>query len=480
MASGKFTHPVTANPRGDLPVVAIVGRPNVGKSAVFNRLVGRRIAIVHDQPGVTRDRITATCSKDSRFPFTVIDTGGIGGGADEAFAAQVEIEVAIAMEAADVILFMADGREGLTPVDQTLAKMLHKAGTPVILGVNKIDHDELSDAFTDFLGLGFSNLIPLSAAHGNGFPRLTDRIITLLEESGATAKDDIPEGEAPPSLGEPMRLAIVGRPNAGKSSLINAILKDERTIVSDVAGTTRDAVDIPYERDGTPYTLIDTAGIRAKNKRDSTVEIFSAMRTEKMIHRAHLCALVIDSADGVHAQDRKIARMILDAGRPCIVLLNKFDLFHPDAKFRDRLEELEEHVGRELFFLEYAPMVAVSALKRDFISQVFKAVERVRRAALKAPGTGALNRILEQAMITYPPPAKKSGHRLKLLYATLAKKQVKTPLPVPRFVLFVNRRAYLSNNYARYLENEIRKHAPFTGLPIRFDIREREKKPKKQ
>ncbi len=456
---------------GQYPTVAIVGRPNVGKSAIFNRLAGRRISIVHDQPGVTRDRVAATCTT-GEFPFSLIDTGGIGGAADESFSAQVEIEVAIAIEAADLILFVVDGRDGKTPVDRDVAVKLIKANTPVILVVNKLDHAKQAHVQSEFEGMGFDRPQGISAAHGAGFEALLERITTELARQGKTP--EILAGEEP--SGMEMRLALMGKPNAGKSSLVNAILKDSRTIVSDVAGTTRDAIDIPYVHGGQKYLLIDTAGIRPKNRRDSTVEIFSTMRSEKSIHRAHVCALVIDSATGVTSQDRKIAQLILEAGKPCLIILNKFDLFHPDGRHHERLEELKEHVSRELFFLTYAPMVAVSALKRDHIGQIFKAIAKIVQAANEAPPTGELNRMLELAFEKNPPPAMKSGKRLKILYATLAKKKVETPLPVPRIVLFINKKLYLTDTYAKYLENQIRARASFTGLPIKFDLRERSKR----
>ena len=462
-----------------MPTVALVGRPNVGKSALFNRLAGRRISIVHDQPGVTRDRITATCDKGP-FPFDLIDTGGIGGGADESFSQEVETEVAIARETADIILFVMDGREGLHPVDEELARKLRLSSTSVIPVVNKLDHLELENHEAEFSRLGFDEApAAVSAAHGIGMERLLDRIIDKFTELGVDADALATAREHPDGMAA-MRIAIVGKPNAGKSSLINAIMKDNRTIVSDVAGTTRDAVDIPYSRSDRDYVLIDTAGIRTKNQRDSTVEVFSAMRTEKSIHRAHICILVIDAHRGISAQDRKIARIILAAGKPCVVVMNKFDLYHPEDKFRERLEMLTKDTGEDLFFLHYAPQIAVSAKDREFLNQVFKGIEKVRKAAVNAPTTAFLNTMLEDAMRAYPPPARKSGHHLKLYYATLAKKEVPTPMPVPRFVLFVNKRLYLSQNYKKYLENEIRKVSPFTGLPIIFDVREKKKKDAKQ
>ncbi|MEM7145391.1 MAG: ribosome biogenesis GTPase Der [Verrucomicrobiota bacterium] len=459
------TTPVPA--AGHLPTIAIVGRPNVGKSAVFNRIAGKRIAIVHDQPGVTRDRISVDCTR-GKFPFTLVDTGGIGADADSDFTSQVQTEVDIAVAAADLIFFVVDAKDGLTPVDESVAASLRQAGTPTWLLVNKVDSDRNTHLDSDFAKLGFKESHTTSAAHGLGFPTLNTRIDEFIESLPPEARGEFsPEEEA-----AGIKIALVGRPNVGKSSLINAILDDQRTIVSDIAGTTRDAVDVPYTRDDIRYTLIDTAGIRPKNRRDSSVEAFSVMRSEKSIQRADLCLLVVDAARGVTAQDRKIARLILAAEKPCLVLANKFDLYHPDAKYHDRVAVLREDVGRELFFLHYAPLVGVSALKNQNVPKLFRAVQRVAKDANNPLNTGTLNRILHRAVTTNPPPAK-GGKRLNLLYATQQKSDFPKHIPAPAYLLFVNHPKLLSQTYERYLENQLRDKHSYRGLPITFITKSR-------
>jgi len=447
------------------PTVAIVGRPNVGKSAIFNRLVGRRISIVHDQPGVTRDRISADCTK-GRIPFEVVDTGGIGATLTDGFADQVRAEADVAILSADLIVFVVDGQTGMTPVDHELAMVLRRANVECILVVNKVDHDKHENDVVEFSELGFEAMISISAEHGRKFEGLLGSIGSRLEK-----RFEAPE-EAEKKKGLPTCIAIVGRPNVGKSSLINAILEDERTIVSNVAGTTRDAVDVPYERGGTDYVLIDTAGIRKRSKQDTSVEVFSSMRSERSIRRADLCLLVIDAVKGVTAMDRKIARKVLDENKPCIVILNKFDLFHPDAKFSDRMEELLEHVERELFFLHYAPCVAVSALKGQYLRRIFGGIDEVRQAAKAPITTGQLNRVLKEAVKRNSPPVRKN-RRFNLLYATTKKSDRPRAIEAPRFLLFVNYTELLSESYKRYLEAELRKEYGLSGLPVSFDVRSR-------
>ncbi len=466
-------------PKKSKPIVAIVGRPNVGKSAIFNRLANRRIAIVHDQPGVTRDRLSADC-EPGRVPFELVDTGGIGAPLEDGFADQVRAEADIAMAAADLILFTVDGRQGITPVDQDLAQRLHGTQIPVLLLVNKMDTEKVETAEAEFSALGFRTRVPVSAAHGRNFKelvRLIDGELTKVEaarisQAQEDAEDfpEIPSGDSEPVY--PLKMAIVGRPNVGKSSLINALLNDSRTIVSDIAGTTRDSVDVPYERDGKPYLLIDTAGLRRRMKRDTSVEVFSAMRTEKAIRRADLCLLVIDANAGITTGDRRIARTILEENKPCLVLLNKFDLFHPDGHFRDRVEHLQEMLGDGLFFLHYAPHVAVSALKREYLGKIFQAVQKVRDASDHPVGTGALNRTLHKALEKNPPPLK-GRKRLKLLYATQQREDRPRAIQVPRIMLFVNHKDLLPKTYERYLENHLRDAFPLEGLPIVFDVRSR-------
>jgi GTP-binding protein len=455
-------------PRGNaLPTIAIVGRPNVGKSAIFNRLAGRRIAIVHDQPGVTRDRITTDCTQGQQ-PFTLIDTGGIGVNADTDFTAQVQVEVDIAIEAADLILFVVDGREGLTPVDETLAATLRRAATPTLLLVNKVDSDKGAQLEADFAKLGFEQPRSLSAAHGLGFSALASDLDHFIDAMPPETRGEFSDEESD----EGIKIALVGRPNVGKSSLINAILHDQRTIVSDIAGTTRDAVDVPYIRDDIHYTLIDTAGIRPKNRRDSSVEVFSVMRSERSIRRADLCILVIDASRGVSAQDRKIARLILDAEKPCLILANKFDLYHPDAKYHDRVSILREEIGRELFFLDYAPLVGVSALKNQNVPKLFRAIQRVAKDANTPLTTGTLNRVLHRAVEKTPPPAK-GGKRLNILYASPQKSDRPRHIPSPIYVLFVNNPKLLPPTYERFLEGQLRAQHSYRGLPIIFRIKSR-------
>lgn len=453
--------------------VAIVGRPNVGKSALFNRLAGRRISIVHDEPGITRDRIAADC-KQGEITFEVTDTGGIGAALDDAFAEQIRTEADIAMASSDLILFVVDGREDLTPIDNDLAQHLYRSKAPVILVVNKIDDPKVDNDAAVFSALGFDNAISVSAAHGRNFDLLVKAIDGQLDTLGFT-----PIKADPDAKNDPVKVAIVGRPNVGKSSLINAILKDERTIVSEIAGTTRDSVDVPYTRGDDPYLLIDTAGMRRRTRRDSSVEVFSAMRAERSIRRADICLLTIDCAKGVVAQDRRIARMIMEAEKPCIIVLNKFDLYHPDAKFRDRLEILEEEMREDLFFLDYAPLLAVSALKNEFLNQIFKSIRRIKKTASSPIGTGTLNRLLKKAIDSAPPPRKR-GKRLKLLYCTQKRSDHPSLIPSQEYLLFVNYANLLTHTYERYLEKQIRKEQPMIGLPLIFKMKSRTVKPRKK
>ncbi|MBK1829797.1 ribosome biogenesis GTPase Der [Verrucomicrobiaceae bacterium R5-34] len=450
-----------------MPTVAIVGRPNVGKSALFNRLAGRRIAIVHDQPGVTRDRISAPCHI-SEQPCTIIDTGGIGATLDDGFGAAVTTEADIAMQTADLILFIVDAKDGITVIDEDLAKRLRKSKAPVQLIINKADNEKQDLLTGDFATLGYGEGIPVSAELGKNMHMIADAIDKVVEPLNR----DIEEAEQVVKK-EGLKIAIVGKPNAGKSSLINAILKDDRTIVSDVSGTTRDAIDVPYEFLGEQHTLIDTAGIRRRTKMDSSVEVFSSMRAERSIRRADICLLVIDCAEGVSAQDRKIARIIQDEKKPCLIVLNKFDLFHPNAQKSARLEEATEHVRTELFFLAYAPYVCVSALKKQSIGLVFSKLAEIRKAAQNPITTGKLNRFLGEAFAKKPPQAKKGTKRLKLLYATAAVNDRYTAIPVPTYILFVNDKRLMQEHYEQYLTNRLREDHPSPGIPITFSVRSR-------
>ena len=450
-----------------MPTVAIVGRPNVGKSALFNRLAGRRIAIVHDQPGVTRDRISAPCYTTTT-PCTLIDTGGIGATLDDGFGAAVATEADIAMQTADLILFIVDAKDGITSIDEALAQKLRRSKAPVQLVINKADNEKQEQLTGDFASLGYGDGITTSAELGKNMDQLADAIDKVVEP----LHRDIEEAEEVVKK-EALKIAIVGRPNAGKSSLINAILKDDRTIVSEIAGTTRDAVDVPYEFLGELHTLIDTAGLRRRTKMDSSVEVFSAMRAERSIRRADICLLVIDCAEGISAQDRKIARIIQNEKKPCLIVLNKFDLYHPEKQKNIRLEEATEHVRNELFFLAYAPYVCVSALKQQSIGLVFSKLAEIRKAAQAPITTGKLNRFLGAAFEKKPPQAKKGTKRLKLLYATTAVNDRYTAIPVPTYILFVNDKRLLQENYEQYLTNRLREDHPSPGIPITFSVRSR-------
>ena len=454
-------------------IVAIVGRPNVGKSALFNRLAGKKIAIVHDMPGVTRDRITAECTL-GRDPFTVIDTGGIGGNVDADFTKQVHVEVDIALAAAHVIVFVVDGQTGVTPVDLDLARKLRRSDKPLILAVNKIDHDKHEHHTADFLKLGFPVQLPISAEHNRGTSWLVETIEARLPAVPKKGEDEAPE--AAPDYA--VKIAIVGRPNVGKSSLTNAILADERTLVSPISGTTRDAVDIPYQRGNKHYILIDTAGIRRRSKVSASIEVFSVMRAEASIKRADLCCLVLDASAGVSMQDKKISGLIQQAKKPCVIAVNKWDLVKDRTSSKDELNEFMEELQSELFALNYAPLVMCSAKTGSEMTRLFKTIEKVRNSARTRIGTGVLNRLLTSAMAQQPPVIR-SGRRFKLLYATQPNPAPHLAIPQPEIVVFCNRAEHLDESYRRYLESTIRREIPYSGLPLIFHFREREERGRK-
>ncbi len=449
--------------------VAIVGRPNVGKSALFNRLAGRKIAIVHDQPGVTRDRISATC-KLGGAPFTIFDTGGIGADVDLSFTEQVRTEVEIAIETSDVIVFVVDGQDGLTAIDDDLARKLRRAKKPIILAVNKIDHAKHGPNANEFTELGFDRLLTISAEHDLGIGRLVEEIEELLPPP--------PDEAAEEKKGPPLRIAIVGRPNVGKSSLTNAILGDDRTLVSPISGTTRDAVDVAYARGGQDYILIDTAGIRPRGKRDNSVEIFSVMRSESSIERADLCCLVIDATEGVTAQDKKIAGLICEAKKPCVVAVNKWDLIKEKTEDKETLKAVLAEIEAELFFVSYAPVLLLSAKTGEALGRLFKTIDKVRRGAKQRLATGPLNRLLSEALTAHP-PGRRGGRRFKIVYATQPEPKFSHAIQVPEVVLFVNAQELLDESYARYLDAQIRSLAPYPGLPLLFHFRSREKRGRK-
>ncbi len=440
--------------------VAIVGRPNVGKSALFNRLVGRNIAIVHDQPGITRDRISAPSRHGD---FVLWDTGGIGGAGESELVQEVRAAADAAMREAELILLVVDAQQGLTPIDQELARMLRRSQRPVLLVINKIDHPKHQNLEADFQRLGFTSLT-ISAAHGQGIDSLVKAIEAGLPQSEAKDPDS--------AVAQPLSLAIVGRPNVGKSSLINAILSDRRAIVSGLPGTTRDAVDIMYRRGQDEFLLIDTAGIRPRGKHSSSVEVFSVMRSERTIRRANLCVLVIDATIGVTAQDKKIAALMQKAHKPSLLVVNKWDLVRPDRGAKETLAKLIAETRERLFFLPFAPILVASALTGENVDRLFSAIRKIRRAAREHLGTGVLNRLLRAAFAANPPPMV-ANQRLKLYYATQARGQTEAALPTPEFVLFVNNPQLLGESYERYLEAQIRAAQPFAGLPLMLDFRPR-------
>jgi len=459
--------------------VAIVGRPNVGKSALFNRLIARRAAIVHDQPGVTRDRLSGVC-KAGAIPFTLWDTGGIGGAGESELTQHVRSAVDDAVQESDLLLFLVDAQDGLSPIDEELGRMLRRSRKPVLLVVNKIDHPKHEDAAADFDSLGFDASVSVSAAHGRGTADLIEAIDERLKlfseqdfpEAGVTDPGYNAAGTAPRDL----RIAIVGRPNVGKSSLINSITQTNRAIVSELPGTTRDAVDIAYRMNGHAFLFVDTAGIRRRGKQSTSVEVFSVMRSERSIRRADLCVLAIDISAGVTAQDKKIAGMIQDAHKPAIVLINKFDLIKKRQSARRLIEETVEDAKQRLFFLDYAPFLVTSALTGEHVDKLFRLIKKLERASEARIGTGPLNRLLRAAFAANPPPMI-SGRRLKLLYATQTSGgKDGPPLQSPEFVLFVNEPRLLGETYRRYLERQIRAERPYPGLPIRLTLRARSEK----
>ena len=450
----------------NLPNVAIVGRPNVGKSELFNRLISRRIAIVHDQPGITRDRISAVCTRGSQ-PFVVWDTGGVAGAGESKLTAQVRRAVDGAIQDSDLLLFVVDAKGGLSPLDQELARMLRKSRKPVVLVINKIDHEKHENLAIDFASLGFPQSLSISAAHGRGISELLE---TVDQSLPAPLNIEHPTS----NIQHPTAIAIIGRPNVGKSSLINSIIRSERAIVSELPGTTRDAIDISYQRNGQEFLFIDTAGIRRRGKHSTSVEVFSVMRAERSIRRANLCVLIVDLTMGVTAQDKRIAGLIQKARKAAIIVLNKWDLVKPKRKEKQTIAQLVDETCAQIFFLDYAPVLVASALTGENIDKLFAFIEKVRRAARERIGTGVLNRLLRSAFAANP-PAMISGRRLKLFYAAQASGNPEATLEPPEFAIFVNEPRLLTDTYRRYLEARIRKAQPFAGLPIILTLRPRAK-----
>ena len=430
---------------------------------MFNRIAGRRIAIVHGQPGITRDRISAKCEIGGKT-FRLWDTGGIVGAGETQLKDEVRASAELAMAESDLILLVVDGQDGVNPMDRELARLIRKLHKPVLLLVNKIDDPKHELRADEFSALGFEDVFPISAAHGRGVPELFEKIENFLPAADRKAQIS--------NLTHPIAVAILGRPNAGKSSLINALLGDRRAIVSEIPGTTRDAVDIEYEREGKRFLFIDTAGIRARSKHSSSVEVFSVMRAEKTITRADICVLVIDAAEGIKAQDRRIAALIQNARKACVIVLNKWDLVRTNRKQRQTMEAVIANARAELFFIDYAPVLVTSALTGEHADKIFKMIERIRRAARAHIGTGKLNRALRAAFAANPPPMVK-GKRLKLFYATQSSENESREFAPPEIVLFVNSPRLLTQPFARFLEAKIRELEPYPGLPILLTCRAR-------
>ena len=432
------------------PIVAVVGRPNVGKSTFFNKIVGRRVSIVEDTPGVTRDRIYAEAEWLGKS-FALIDTGGIEPDSTDVILSQMRAQAEIAMEMADVILFMVDGKAGLTSSDREVASMLMKTGKEVILIVNKIDTAKLTDDFYDFYELGLGEPIPMSAVNMFNLGDILDMIIAKLPNVEDAEEDDT------------TKIAVIGKPNVGKSSLINALLGEERVIVSDIAGTTRDSIDTPFTRGEDKYVLIDTAGIRRKSKVTGDIEKYSVIRAIAAIERCDVALLMIDAVEGVTDQDKKIAGIAHEAGKGIIVVVNKWDLLDKET---NTMRDFEKDIAKELVFMAYAPSVFISVLKKQRLNNVIDMVKTVsENRALRIP-TGQLNSLIADAAMMNPPPSDK-GKRLKIYYATQV--GVKPPL----FSFKINSRELMHFSYARYLENKIREGFGFEGTSIKFVFREK-------
>ena len=438
------------------PLVAIVGRPNVGKSTFFNKIAGRRISIVEDVPGVTRDRVNADVEWLGH-PFTLIDTGGIDPGSEDVLFSQMREQAEIAMDLADVILFFTDAREGLTEDDRDVADLLRRTGKPVLLVVNKVDYLGLDPQLYEFYELGLGDPIGISSTNMLGFGDLLDQIVAFFPKGYEAAAEEV----------HPIQLAIVGRPNVGKSSLTNDLLREKRTMVSDIAGTTRDAIDTLYtDEDGTVYNIIDTAGIRRKRSvEDETLERYSVLRSIAAIRRCDVALLMLDARDGVTEQDTKIAGLIHEEGKAVIVIVNKWDLLEKET---GTFEQYKKQVLNDLKFMSYAPVIMISAKTGQRVTSVLPKVKAVYETARRRITTGVLNDVLNDAMNDLQPPMQ-GGRRLKIYYATQAGVQP------PSFVLFVNDEKLMFFAYERYLENYFRKTFDFEGTPIRFILREKKK-----
>lgn len=434
------------------PIVALVGRPNVGKSTLFNRIVGRRTAIVEDTPGVTRDRLYRDADWLGR-PFTLIDTGGIDlENKKDLILSQVKKQAQLAIDEADVIVFLVDGRSGLTADDENLAHFLRRNKKPVILAINKIENFQENDNIYEFYQLGLGEPVPISASHGMNVGDLLDVVI-------ASFANDQTEDTDPDII----KLSLVGRPNVGKSSLVNVLLGEERVIVSDIPGTTRDAIDTPFEKDGQRYNIIDTAGMRRRGNINENMERYSVIRSLRAIDRSDVVLLVIDGTLGVTEQDKKIAGYIHEAGKGIVLVVNKWDIVEKDEK---TMHKYEKELRSELGFMKYAPTLFVSAETKKRVPKLLELVNYVAEQQTHRINTSVLNEVITEAVQITPPPTDK-GKRLKILYCT------QTGIKPPHFVIFVNNPELMHFSYQRYLENVIRDNFGFVGTPIKFNVKMR-------
>jgi len=433
------------------PIVAIVGRPNVGKSTFFNKIAGKRISIVDDKPGVTRDRIYSEAEWLSTS-FTLIDTGGIEPDSKDFILMQMRRQAQVAMETADVIIFMVDGREGLVPADEEVANILRITGKPVILVVNKVDTHIPPPNFYDFYGLGLGEPIPISSTNAFGLGDLLDSVVALFPEARENDYDE-----------DVIKVAVIGKTNVGKSSLINTVLGEERVIVSDVAGTTRDAIDTPFHHGDDKYVFIDTAGMRKKSKVVENIERYSVLRALTAIERADVCMMVIDALEGVTEQDKKIAGYAHDNGKATVIVVNKWDLVEKET---NTMNEYIKKIKNELSFMLYAPIIFVSAKTKQRIHQILETVKFISNQHSMRISTGMLNDIIGEATLLNQPPSDK-GKRLKIFYAT------QVAVRPPRFIIFINDLELAHFSYTRYLENKIRDAFGFEGTPIVIENREK-------
>ena len=434
------------------PVVAIVGRPNVGKSTLFNKLVGTRLSIVDDKPGVTRDRIYGDCEWLGHR-FLLVDTGGIEPRADDVILSQMRAQANIAIATADVIVLVTDLRSGVVATDQDVANMLQKSGKPVILCVHKCDSVGAPDPeFYEFYNLGMGDPIAVSAVHGHGTGDLLDAVIAYFPPESEEEEED-----------DTIKVAVIGKPNVGKSSLINRISGQERAIVSDIAGTTRDATDTRIENQYGKFTFIDTAGIRRKSKVTDAIEKYSIIRARTAVERANVCVIMIDATEGFTEQDSKVAGIALDQGKGCIVVVNKWDAVEKDG---NTMREYKEKLAVDFAFMKFAPFVFISAKTGQRVNRLFEQIAYVYAQSTMRISTGKLNEILGAATARVQPPTDK-GKRLKIYYMTQAS------VCPPTFVFFVNNAQLFHFSYQRYLENQIREVFGLEGTPVRFIIRER-------